>query len=334
MAILDTTYMGIPLKNPIIAASSGLTDSIKNLVEIQHAGAGAVVLKSLFEEEIRIDMDARLKKMGSETFLYPETLEYYENFENTTEESTQKYLKLIKQAKKDLTIPVIASINCVTAEQWTYFPRQIEQAGADGLELNVFLMPSDVNMTAADTEKAYLNIIEEVLKHVRIPVALKMSYYFSNLASIIRTFSKTDLSALVLFNRFYSPDYDLHKMEITSANVLSSPEDLPLSLRWIAIMAGQVDCDLAATTGIHTGEAVIKQLLAGATAVQVASTLYKNGIGYLQTMLNALESWMEENNYSNIDSFRGKMAMNSIKNPAAYERVQFMKYFRGYEYTR
>ena len=169
-------------------------------------------------------------------------------------------------------------------------------------------------------------------KQVRIPVALKMSYYFSNLASIIRNFSKTDISALVLFNRFYNPDFDLERMEVTSGNILSSPDDMTIPLRWIAIMAGQVDCDIAASTGIHTGEAVVKQILAGANAVQVASALYKNGIGYLTQMLSFLENWMNNNHFHDIDAFRGKMAMNKIKNPAAFERVQFMKYFRGYKY--
>lgn len=334
MADLSTTYMGLKLKNPIIAGSSGLTDNVKNIRELQENGAAAVVLKSLFEEEIRLDLENKMSQMGSETYLYPETLEYYEDYDPREEELTTKYLNLVREVKSAVDIPVIASINCVTSDQWTYFPRMLEEAGADGLELNVFILPSDLNRSAEENEKVYFDIISEVKKQVSIPIALKMSYYFSNLANVIQRFSETGIDSLVLFNRFYSPDFDLDNMEVVATNVLSSPGDLPISLRWVGIMAERVSCDISASTGVHEGSAVIKQLLAGASTVQVVSTLYRNGIPIMQGLLKELEGWMDKNRYASIDDFRGRMSQSKAKDPAAYERVQFMKYFRGYEYMQ
>jgi dihydroorotate dehydrogenase (fumarate) len=271
--------------------------------------------------------------MGSGGFLYPETVEFYE-FDEGPRESTVEYLELIRDLKKNIEIPVIASINCVTARQWTYFPREIELAGADGIELNLFILPSDLNHSAEENEKIYFLIIDEVLKQVKIPVAVKISYYFSNLAAMIKRLSETKISGIVLFNRFYSPDFDIDTFEVTQGNVLSTPGDLPISLRWIAIMSERVSCDLAASTGIHDGSAVIKQLLAGARAVQVTSALYKYGAEHISGMLDELKNWMEKHRFSSIDQFRGRLSQSKSSNPAAYERIQFMKYFRGYSHDR
>ena len=329
MVNLTTNYLGINLKNPLIAGSSGLTDTVSNILDLEKQGAGAVVLKSLFEEEILLEMEGRLQKMASNGDIYPETLEFYEN-EDTEKESTLQYLDLIREAKEKVQIPVIASINCMTSSQWTYFPKQIEAAGADALELNIFVLPSDFDKSPEENESVYFDILKEIKKQVTIPVALKVSYYFSSLASSLKKFSEAGADGLVLFNRFYSPDFDLDKMEVTSSHILSSPADLPISLRWISIMSGRVNCDLAASTGVHDGEALIKQILAGANAVQVVSTLYRNGSGQIGNMLQTLTSWMEEKGYSSLEEFRGKMAQKASSNPAAIERVQFMKYFRGY----
>ena len=329
MPDLSTTFAGIKLKNPLIVASSGLTDSVKSIKELEKNNAAAVVLKSLFEEEIIKDMQASLGTMSSDRFIYPETIDFYE-YPESGEEATIKYLDLINSVKKDISIPVIASINCVTASQWTYFPKQIESAGADALELNIFILPSDFNRTADENEKIYFDIIKEVLTKVGIPVIVKLSYYFSNLGTFLQKISKTGIKGLVLFNRFYNPDFDLDKFEITSGGVLSNPSDLYLSLRWIAIMAGKVSCDLAASTGVHDGKALIKQLLAGANAVEIASVLYKNGPEYIKTIIEELEQWMTWKNFSSINEFKGKLSQSKSQNAAAYERVQFMKYFRGY----
>ncbi len=330
MIDLTTSFAGIKLKNPIIIASSGLTDSVKNIKELEYNGAAAVVLKSLFEEEIIKEMKASFGSMGSEGFIYPETLEFYDYFD-TPDESTTKYLQLISQLKKEISIPVIASINCVTASQWTYFPKQVESSGADALELNIFILPSDFNRTGEENEKIYFEIISEVLKQVKIPVIVKLSYYFSNLGFFLKQISETGIKGLVLFNRFYNPDFDLDTLNITSGGVLSRPSDLYLSLRWIAIMSERVTCDLAASTGIHDGKALIKQILAGANAVEIASTIYKNGSTQILSILKELSEWMKIKGYSSITDFKGLLGQSKSKDPASYERVQFMKYFRGYQ---
>ena len=329
MADLTTVFAGLTLKNPVIVGSSGLSDTVENLAELEKNGAAAVVLKSLFEEEILKEINASLHKMSSDGFLYPETVDYYDFYE-TPEEATISYLTQIQAAKKQISIPVIASINCMTASQWTYFPRQVQQAGADALELNIFILPSDFDRTAAQNESMYFEIISEVKKQVTIPVVVKLSYYFSNLASFLLKVSNSGIDGLVLFNRFYNPDFDIESLEFTSGAVLSNPSDVYLSLRWIGILAGRSGCSLAASTGVHDGTALIKQLLAGAHAVEIASTLYKNGNQQIGTMLNELENWMNRKAYTSLDQFRGLLSQSRSSNPAAYERVQFMKYFRGF----
>jgi len=330
MADISCKYLGLNLSSPVIVGSSGLTDNALNIKKYDQYGAGAVVLKSLFEEEIMLEKQAGISRMSSGSSLYPEAIDYYE-YEDAPRESTTEYLDLIRLLKKDITMPVIASINCQTAEQWTWFPKEIESAGADALELNLFILPTDLNREAADFEKVYFDIIRTVRSVISIPLAIKISFYHSNLAQFIVKLSESEINGIVLFNRFYSPDFDIDEMTPNSGFVLSNPGDLALSLRWIAIMSGKVSCDLAASTGVHDGKALIKQLLAGANAVQVTSALYKNGVEYIGQLHNDLLDWMKRHQFNSISDFRGKMNQSSIENPAAYERVQFMKYFRGYE---
>jgi len=326
MVDLSTQYLGMKLKNPVIAGSSGLTNSVKSIQDLEESGAGAVVLKSIFEEEIAFEYEDILKE-ASEEGVNLDQFDYYDF--HIKGEKLDKYTNLIEESKKNVSIPVIASINCVYSHEWTSFAKQLQTAGADALELNMFFLPSEFDRTTEEKEKAYFQIIEKVQKEINIPIALKISYYFSNLGPMIQKLSETGIAGLVLFNRFYSPDFDIDKMEVVPSNVFSSPSDLPTSLRWIAIMAERVSCDLAASTGVHDGTALIKQILAGANAVQVASTLYKNGKGQITEMLNTLEAWMDKQNYSSLSDFRGKMSQAKSSNPAAYERVQFMKYFGG-----
>jgi len=276
MVDLSTQYLGITLKNPVIAGSSGLTNSIKSIQELEKNGAAAVVLKSIFEEEIAFEYDDILKE-ASEEGINLDQFDYYDF--HIKGEKLDRYTTLISESKKAVSIPVIASINCVYSHEWTSFAKQLQSAGADALELNMFFLPTEFGRTSEEKEKAYFQIIEKVQKEVTIPIALKISYYFSNLGPMIQKLSETGIAGLVLFNRFYSPDFDIDKMQVVSSNVFSSPSDLTISLRWIAIMAERVKCDLAASTGVHDGVALIKQLLAGADAVQVASTLYQNGKG-------------------------------------------------------
>jgi dihydroorotate dehydrogenase (fumarate) len=329
MADLSTNYGPIKLKSPIVAGSSGLTDNVNSLIDLEKQGAGAVVLKSLFEEEILREMNARLSSMGSSGFLYPETLEFYDYFDGP-KESTTSYLELISEAKSKLSIPVIASINCVDAVNWTYFPNQVEKAGADGLELNIFNLPSDLNRSASENEKVYFDIIAAVQKQVHIPLFIKLSYYSSNLASFLLAIAKTKIDGLVLFNKFYNPDIDIEKMELTGGAVLSSPSDIYQTLRWIAIMSERVGCSLIGSTGVHDSEGIVKLLLAGASSVQVSSSLYKNGITYLNELQKGLEEWMQRKGFASIKEFRGKLSESKSSNPAVYSRVQFMKYFRGF----
>ncbi len=327
MADLSTNYLGIKLKNPIVAGSCGLTDNLESLKNLEKFGASAIVLKSLFEEEIMQEVSTNLTKMSSESYMYPETLDYYE-YLDAPKESPDEYLQLISDAKKELHIPLIASINCISAGQWTYFPRRIEAAGADALELNLFVMPSDFKRTSAENEKIYFDIIHEVRKVTKLPISVKVSYYFSNLGTMLKKISESNVQGLVLFNRLFSPDIDIENIDITSGYVLSSPTDLGISLRWIAIMAQRVNCSLAASTGIHDGKAVIKQLLAGADVVQVASVLYKHGPVAIASMLKDIQDWMDRKEFKTIADFKGKLSQAQSKNAAVFERVQFMKYFR------
>ena len=245
------------------------------------------------------------------------------------QDNINSYLTLIKEAKNAVSIPVIASINCVSSHEWTYFAKKIEDADADALELNVFIAPTDSSKSSEEKEKIYFDIINEVTSKVNIPVIVKMSYYFTDLSGMINKLSKTNIKGLVLFNRFFSPDIDINKLEIIPSYVFSTPSDLSISLRWIAIMAKKVGCDLAASTGVYDGEAVIKQILAGADAVQVVSCLYKNGVEYLEKLLERLESWMTAGDYKSLTDFKGKLSQAKSADPSIYDRVQFMRYYGG-----
>jgi dihydroorotate dehydrogenase (fumarate) len=327
MINLTTQYMGLLLKSPLIIGSSGLTNSVENVIDFENRGAGAVVLKSLFEEQIRHEIAITLNK--TDTSLYPEAEDYISNY--TKIQQVDEYLHLIRDCKNAVNIPIIASINCVTADEWTTFATRIQEAGADALELNVFILPSDFIKTGSQNETIYFRILEEVKKHIKIPVALKISSYFSGLAYTVQKLAWSGANGLVLFNRFVTPDINIDKMQIGVANIFSTPKEMANTLRWVAILSDMVKTDIVASTGIHDGKALIKMLLSGATAVQVASTLYKNGFGRINTMLKELETWMEEHNYSTIEEFKGKMSFKNTDNPAAYLRVQFMKHYSGIE---
>ena len=328
MANLETTYMGLKLKNPIVVGSSGLTNSVENIIEIEREGAGAVVLKSLFEEQINQEAHKTFDQ-GDITNYYPEALDYIKNY--SSENDVNIYLDLIKDAKSKVNIPIIASINCMGNSEWTDFAKRIEDAGADALELNIFVMPSDPKKSSNDNEQVYFDIINKVTSVISIPVAVKLSYYFSGLAKTMEMLSWTKIKSLVLFNRFYSPDIDINNFEIKSSNVFSSPADLSISLRWIAMLSDKIDCEIASSTGVHNGEAAIKQLLAGARVVQIASVLYKKGFKEIAEITKTITNWMNEKKFKTIDDFRGKMSVKKSENPAAWERVQFMKYFSGIE---
>jgi dihydroorotate dehydrogenase (fumarate) len=332
----STTYLGLSLKTPIIAGSSGLTSSVKKVKELEAAGAGAVVLKSLFEEEIAYEYADFMKQSQKEGEAYryfdydgrKNPVEYYDYV--IREKNLEKYMALIKDSKNEVSIPVMASINCYYHSlEWISFARHLEEVGADALELNMFFPPTDFEHTREEKEEIYFKTIEKIKKAISIPIALKISHYFTDLGPMIEKLSKTGIQGLVLFNRFFSPDFDIDTFEVKPSFVFSTPSELAMSLRWIAIMSGKVDCDLAASTGIHDGAAIIKQILAGAHAVQAVSCLYKNGPGYINKLLDAVEEWMTRKRFESLSDFRGRMSQDQTKDPAIYDRVQFMRYFGG-----
>jgi dihydroorotate dehydrogenase (fumarate) len=321
MIDLATTYAGLTLKSPLIVSSSGLTSSIERIKKMALAGAGAVVLKSLFEEQILHEVVAM--SAGSD---YPEAGDYLKTY--ARDNSLESYLSLIRGAKKMVGIPVIASINCVKADEWIDFAKQIEQAGADALELNIYFLPINKHKDPRDYETAYLDLVSKVREKTSLPVMVKLGSGFSNITWMVQQLYQRGAAAVVLFNRFYTPDINTEDMSFGSSEVLSAPADLRNSLRWIGIVSSQVkEIDLAASTGVHSGMAAVKQILAGATAVQVCSVLYRNGIDYLRDMIQEMKKWMEKNKYDSPADFRGKMNYSHLKDPSVYERAQFIKYF-------
>lgn len=336
MVDISTDYLGIHLKNPIVVGSSGLTGSVKKIKEIEKNGAGAVVLKSIFEEEIAFeysDFIDQASKSGPPPKYFDfdgrkNPIDFYGYL--IREDNLKKYTQLIEECKSSVSIPVIASINCCYhSAEWIAYAKKLEQAGADALELNMFFLPTNFNRSREETEKIYFQVIEQILKVISIPIALKISYYFTDLGPMIQKFSDTGIKGLVLFNRFFSPDFDIDEFKIIPSYVFSTPSDLSMSLRWIAIMARRANCNLIASTGIHNGDAVIKQILAGADAVQVVSCLYNNGIGYLEQLLERLESWMGTRGFKRLSDFKGEMSQDKSLDPSIFERTQFMRYFSG-----
>ena len=328
MADLSTNYLGLQLINPIVVGSSGLTDSVAKIKNLEAAGAGAVVLKSLFEEEIIMEMEETIHTMTNRHFVFPETMDYMQTV--VKEDILTNYLEMITGAKKAVQIPVIASINCVSSQKWTSFAKEIEKAGADALELNLFFLPSDQQRGEKEIIEATLEIIAKVKTSIKIPIALKISPYQTNVIRYVEQIDQAGVEGIVLFNRSWMPDIDIHNFVLNSGFVLSSPSDLGNTLRWVSIISGRVICDVAASTGVHDSAALIKQLLAGAQITQVVSTLYHNDLTQIRKMTDELSNWMDENEFETIGDFRGRLSRANSGNPAAWERVQFMKHFRNF----
>jgi dihydroorotate dehydrogenase (fumarate) len=327
MADLTTTYLGLKLKNPIIAGSCGITNSVDSIKKLADNGIAAVVLKSLFEEQILFNAH---QKVSESELDYPEAYDYIKNYSKLNDVAT--YLNLLGQAKHETNIPIIASINCVSSNEWVTFAKDIENAGADALELNIMVLSSNPKLSSLDNENIMLDIIQKVRQNTKLPIAVKINSHSSGLANFIQKLDWSKLiQGIVLFNRQYSPDIDLDNMKITSSHVFSSPADFAESLRWVAIMSDIIKMDIAATIGIWDGKTIAKQILAGANAVQIASVLYKNGPSYVQTMMRELESWMNSKGYDSIDHFKGLMSKGKINLPSAFERIQFMRYFSNIE---
>ncbi len=324
MITLETTFAGLKLKNPLIAASSGLTNSVSKIVELENAGVGAIVLKSLFEEQI----ENHSEKLSQITD-YPEAGDYINTYIQMNHMG--KYLDLIRSAKEKCSVPIIASINCYKSAKWVDFAKTIQDAGADALELNLFVLNAG-EFGDSYLEDTYVNIVREIKKVIHIPVIIKMAKNISNLPGLISKLKALGADGVVLFNRFYQLDIDINSMEITSGPVFSNPTDFSDTLRWTAIVSGRVpDFDIACSYGVHSWEDAIKGILAGATSIQLCSILYEQGADAVTNMLTCIEEWMDQNNYSNIEEFKGKLNYANIKSPYMYERVQFMKYFSSYK---
>ncbi len=328
MMDLHTKYMGLDLKNPIIIGSSGLTRSIMNLREYEKRGAAAVVMKSLFEEQIMFETGKILDHHHADNS-YPEALDYITAF--TQENSVSEYMNLIREAKKTVGIPVFGSINCISMNEWVKAAKDIEKAGADGLELNIFIMPGILEIDGAEREKMYFDIIENVKQHVTIPVALKIGYHFTSLVQTLRKFSWTGIGALVMFNRFYTPDINLKTMKLQVSHLYSNPAEQVIPLRWIAMLSDKVTCDISAATGLHDADAVIKQLLVGAKTTQICSALYLHGPDRITEILDGITLWMEQQKFKSVTDFRGKFSVKNAENPVFYHRAQYMKHLSGTE---
>jgi len=344
MANLETTYLGLKLKNPVIAGSSGLTNSVENLKELENNGVGAIVLKSIFEEQINAETqkflnsdNANMKDwqntfegiVSHKDYFYKEALEYVTNF--AQQNTLSNYLSFLESAKKAVSVPVIASINCVSNYEWTYFAKKIQDTGIDAIELNIYLLPSHFGQEDMDVEKTYLDIIREVKKYITIPLSIKIGYYFSSLASSVQRISQSGIDGIVLFNRPFNHDIDIDKMEFSASNIFSNPTEYNHTLRWTGILSGRIGCEISSTTGVHDYASTAKMLIAGAQTVQLASVLYQKGFGSVKEIVTGLENWMNQHNFNDIESFRGKLALKNVENPASYERVQFMKLYSKIE---
>jgi dihydroorotate dehydrogenase (fumarate) len=321
MKNLTTNYMGLVLRSPVIVSSSRLTSTIENLKLAEESGAGAVVLKSLFEEQIIHSINNLAVPSG-----YPEADDYLAFY--TKSHSVGEYIDLIIKAKKNLSVPVIPSINCFSSEGWTDFAKKIADSGADALEINVFFMPLDRKKSAADSEKIYFDLISKLKEVIKIPVALKIGNRFSNILYMVDQFYMRGINGVVMFNRFYEPDIDVNSLEIVTAPVLSTAVERRYVLRWIAMASAQdINIDISASTGVRDGNDVVRYLLAGASTVQVCSVLYQKGLPYIKTLNQEVSDWMTNHNFDNISDFRGKLNWNNYSRPAVFERTQFMKYF-------
>jgi dihydroorotate dehydrogenase (fumarate) len=327
---LSTRYLGLKLRTPIVPSASPLSDNVDNIKQMEDAGASAVVLHSLFEEQLSREREALEYHLAHGTESFAEALTYLPAPEEFRV-GPDGYLEKIRKAKSAVSIPIIASLNGVSIGGWVDFAKKIEEAGADALELNIYSIPTDTTQSSAEVEQSYIDILKAVKYVVTIPVALKLSPFFSNMASMARRFDEAGTNALVLFNRFYQPDMDLENLEIRPNVLLSTPQALRLPLRWIAILYSRIKADLAATSGVHSSEDVLKVLMAGANVAQICSVLLKNGIGHIRQIEKGMIEWMEKHEYASVSQMRGSMSQQNCADPSAFERAQYMHSVLSYK---
>jgi dihydroorotate dehydrogenase (fumarate) len=329
MTDLSTTYLGLTLKSPLVASSSPLCEDVDNIRRMEEAGAAAVVLHSLFEEQIDFEsrhLD-RFLSQGTESFA--ESLSYFPALANY-KLGPDEYLEHLRRVKAAVRVPVIGSLNGVSTGGWIRYARMIQEAGADALELNVYYIATNPELTSAQVEQMYLDLVRDVKATLKIPVAVKLGHAFTTMANMARRLDQAGANGLVLFNRFYQPDFDLEKLEAMPRLTLSNSYEMLLRLHWVAILYGHIKADLAVTGGVHTAQDVLKAMMAGARVAMMTSALLKNGIGYLTRLRSDLVTWMEEHEYTSIRQMQGSMSYRSVGEPAAFERGNYMKVLSSY----
>jgi len=326
---LTTRYMGLPLKNPLIASASPLNADLSNIRRLEDAGAAAVVLPSLFEEQIEAEAHRYDRLTNSHAESFPEALSYFPSSDYRV--GPEQYLDLIQHANEAVDIPVIASLNGVTNEGWVSYANLIEEAGAKGLELNIYFIPADLSLSGRDVEQRYLDILRAVRGSISIPISIKLSPYFSAIGSMALELDRAGANALVLFNRFYQPDIDVAQLRLVTDLTLSAPNEIRLPLLWLGVLSGRVRASLAATTGVTTADEVVKYLLVGADAVMTTSALLRHGIAYIGTLLAGLTQWLSARDFASLQKVRGLLSHQRANNPEAFERANYIKILQEYE---
>lgn len=330
---LKTNYLGLTLNSPLVAGASPISDDINNIKKLEDCGAGAVVLYSLFEEQLRHEQYELHYATTENTYASPEASTYFPEYDEYRV-GPEQYLELIRKAKEAVNIPIIASLNGVTPGGWTEFAKQMEQAGADAIELNNYSLPTNFYTPSVEVENLFLEIIDEIKSNIQIPISVKLSPFFTNMAYAAKRFEEAGVNGLVLFNRFYQPDIDLEELEIKPKVQLSTSNDLRLALTWIGILKGRITPDLAGSGGVHSGEDVIKLMMAGANVSMIVSALLVNGIDYLKIIKKQIIEWMEKKEYVSIMQMQGAMSQQNIPDPSAFERAQYMKALTSYQFVK
>ncbi|MBD2410216.1 dihydroorotate dehydrogenase [Nostoc calcicola FACHB-389] len=327
---LTTTYMGLKLRSPLVPSASPLSEDIDNIQRMEDAGAAAVVMHSLFEEQLRRESYELHHHLTQGTESFSEALTYFPD-SMSFRVGPETYLEHIYKAKQKVSIPIIASLNGSSVGGWTNYAKQIQQAKADALELNIYYVPTDFELTSNEIEQTYIDILRAVKAVVTIPVAVKISPYFTNMANMAKRLDKAGADALVLFNRFYQPDINLNLLEVEPNVLLSTPQSMRLPLRWIAILYGQIHADLAATSGIHRGDDALKMLMAGAKITMLCSVLLRHGINHIRVIEQEIREWMQKHEYESVRQMQGSMSQKHCPNPSAFERAQYMRSLATYK---
>lgn len=322
MSDLSTTYMGIPLKNPIVVAASSISSMVDQVKMAEQVGAAGLVIRSLFEEQIEYEQQQFAESLEVGSNFYAEALSFYPEIEHG---EADEHLMWVEKTRKAVEMPLFASLNAVTPGSWVKYAKQLESTGIDGLELNIYAVATDLTKSGAEIEQELYDIVEGVKAEVDIPVAVKLSPFYTSAVNVAAELDKRGVNALVLFNRFLQPTIEVETESLVNEMILSTPQEMKLPLRWIALLYGRIKADLAITTGVHTGEDAVRALLGGATVIQVASTLFKHGLPYLSTMLRDMEAWMAEQGYESLDDFRGKVSQENCEDPFAFERAQYVR---------